>query len=71
MPLLNTHVRGIDRDLFLRDCSAQDFDEIKHAAEKEDAEAQSSLGMMYLEGLGIARNDAEALKWFRMTERGN
>ncbi|MCL2102850.1 MAG: sel1 repeat family protein [Syntrophorhabdaceae bacterium] len=44
---------------------AQDFEAIKRAAEKGDAKAQFNLGNMYLEGRGVALNDAEAAKWFR------
>jgi hypothetical protein len=34
-------------------------------AEKGDAEGQYDLGLMYLDGLGVPKNDAEAVNWFR------
>src|ERR1700690_3317621 len=35
-------------------------------AEKGLAAAQNDLGMIYLKGHGVAHNDAEAEKWFRL-----
>ena len=35
------------------------------AAEQGDAAGQSNLGVMYLEGRGVDRNDAEAANWIR------
>ena len=41
-------------------------------AESGDAGAQFRVGTMYAEGLGVARDDAEAAKWFRRAaERGD
>jgi TPR repeat protein len=34
-------------------------------ADRGDAEAQHSLGLMYLRGQGLPQDDAEAVKWFR------
>ena len=39
--------------------------EITKKAEKGDAEAQFNLGEMFRMGIGVARNDAEAVKWYR------
>ena len=39
--------------------------EITKKAEKGDAEAQFNLGAMFCMGIGVARNDAEAVKWYR------
>ncbi len=39
--------------------------EISPLAQKGNAEAQSTLGMMYSLGLGVSQNQEEALKWFR------
>ncbi|MDR1826866.1 MAG: sel1 repeat family protein, partial [Methylobacteriaceae bacterium] len=36
------------------------------AAEQGDADAQNNLGVLYLNGLGVARNDADAVMWFGM-----
>ncbi len=41
-------------------------------AEKGDAEAQCGVGKCYGDGLGVARDEAEAVKWFRKAaEQGN
>src|SRR3989304_2531361 len=41
------------------------FVEIKAKAEKGDAEAQNNLGVCYEKGKGVAKDSAEALKWYR------
>ncbi|MFP6688182.1 MAG: hypothetical protein VCD31_02525, partial [Alphaproteobacteria bacterium] len=38
--------------------------EFRPLAEQGDADAQTLIGMMYNEGLGVPKNDAEAVKWF-------
>ena len=49
-----------------------DFEAIKARAETGDAEAQVSLGFIYGDGEGVAENDQEAVKWFRLAaEQGN
>jgi uncharacterized protein len=41
-------------------------------AEQGNAEAQFRLGVMYSGGIGVPKNDVEALKWFRLAaEQGN
>ena len=35
-------------------------------AERSDTSAQYNVGLMLANGLGVARNDAAAVKWFRM-----
>lgn len=41
-------------------------------AEQGDATAQNNLGVMYEYGLGVPKDDAEAVKWYRMAaEQGN
>ena len=35
-------------------------------AEHGDAEAQSSLGLIYSDGSGVPRNDVEAVRWYRL-----
>ena len=44
---------------------AENFLALKALAEKGDAMAQNSLGMMYYHGEGMAEDDAEAMKWYR------
>jgi len=40
---------------------------LRPLAEKGDARAQSTLGLVYYRGgRGVPRNDSEALKWFRL-----
>ncbi len=40
--------------------------EFRPLAEQGDAYAQTNLGVMYAEGLGVVRDDAEAVKLFRL-----
>ena len=37
----------------------------RQAAEQGNASAQHNLGVMYSNGQGVRRNDAEAFRWFR------
>ncbi|MEW7987502.1 MAG: SEL1-like repeat protein [Candidatus Thiodiazotropha sp.] len=41
------------------------FELFSQSAEKGTVEAQTYLGLMYLNGSGVRQDDAEALKWFR------
>jgi len=43
----------------------QDFETTKRAAEQGDADAQFALGEMYANGQGVARDETEAMKWYR------
>ena len=55
--------------LMLSTAYGQDFEATKKAAENGDAIAQVNLGLMYNTGekdYGVPKNDAEALKWFRL-----
>jgi TPR repeat protein len=46
--------------------------EFKKVAEQGDGFAQSILGSMYVEGIGVIQDDKEAVKWFRLAaEQGN
>jgi len=48
------------------------FDETKAKAERGDADAQAELGAMYVKGLGVPQDSAEALRWFRKAaDQGN
>ncbi len=38
---------------------------LRAAAERGDADAQYELGLMYLEGLGVKQDNAEAYAWIR------
>lgn len=52
--------------------SNQPFDVLIEKAERGDASAQFQVGLMYLTGKGIARNDNSAFKWFKTAaEQGN
>ena len=42
-----------------------DFRETLRAAKQGDAQAQTNLGLMYADGRGVRRDDAEAFKWYR------
>jgi TPR repeat protein len=43
-----------------------DFEATKARAEAGDAEAQVALGLMYMNGRGVAQNNSEAVKWYRL-----
>lgn len=48
-----------------------DFESTKARAEAGDATSQHNLGFMYANGMGVARNDQEAVRWYRQAaERG-
>ena len=48
------------------------FDELRALAEQGDAEAQSTLGVMYATGQSVPQDDAEAIRWFRLAaDQGN
>lgn len=52
--------------------SAEDLDTLRERAEQGDADAQHSLGFMYLEGRGVPRDDARAVAWYeKAAEQGN
>ena len=47
--------------------SAQDdLDTVRQAAEQGDARAQFNLGIMYDNGEGVLKDEAEAAKWYRL-----
>ncbi len=51
---------------------AADFAEWRKKAETGDANAQFNLGVMYDNGMGVPKDDAEAAKWYRLAaEQGN
>ena len=47
--------------------SAQDdLDTVRQAADQGDAEAQYNLGVIYNNGEGVPKDDAEAVRWFQL-----
>ena len=42
-----------------------DFESLKALAEKEDAKAQTNLGLMYDNGQGVGQDFKEAAKWYQ------
>ena len=48
---------------------AQATEQYRLAAELGDAQAQFSLGFLYGEGRGVAQDDAEAVKWYRLATK--
>ena len=42
-----------------------EFSELKRLAESGDADAQYNLGVMYAFGEGVAKDQVEAVKWYR------
>jgi hypothetical protein len=55
--------RGLDA--LERDDYATAVREFRGSAEKGNADAQFSLGLMYAQGQGVPKNQAQALKWYR------
>ena len=51
--------------------SKQSLNEIKAAAENGDVKAQMMLGVRYLKGEGVSRDEKEALKWIRLAAEQN
>ena len=50
----------------------EENDELLNKAKAGDADAQVSLGFMYDNGIGVAEDDVEAVKWYRKAaEQGN
>ena len=43
-----------------------EIDAIRFAAEQGDTKAQSNLGLMYDQGLGVSQDYAEAVRWLRL-----
>ena len=47
--------------------SAQDdLDTLRQAADQGDASAQFNLGFMYADGRGVLKDEAEAVRWYRL-----
>ena len=54
------------------DVAERDVDQLRQMAEQGNARAQTELGLRYTAGRGVARDDAEAVRWFRQAaEQGN
>ena len=53
-------------------CSQDPKAELRQRAEQGDTEAQYDLGLMYANGEGVARDDEQAVRWFRLAaEQGD
>lgn len=48
-----------------KDAYAADVDKVRDSAESGDANGQDTLGNMYIQGSGVARDPSEAVKWWR------
>lgn len=58
-------------DAFARGDNRAAYDIVRPLADSGDAQAQFSLGMMFAQGLGVAKDEAEAVLWFtRAAEQG-
>ena len=51
--------------LALHATAADPTDSLREKAEKGDAIAQFNLGLVYVKGRGVPKDEAEAVKWFR------
>ena len=55
-----------------RNVANETFEQVKKAAEQGDALAQYRLGLHYVDGRGVAKDNAEAAKWYlKAAEQGN
>ena len=45
-------------------------DALRVRAEAGDAEAQRNLGVRYATGRGVSKDDAEAVRWYRLAANG-
>jgi TPR repeat protein len=52
--------------LLLSVAFAESLDEMRKKAEKGDAKMQYTLGLMYVNGMGVIKDYEEAVKWFRL-----
>ena len=70
LALMPMNAFGQDFDAGLAAANAGDYAaalrEWRPLAEQGDANAQSALGVMYDNGPGVARDDAEAVRWYRL-----
>ena len=58
--------------LTFQSAAASEFDEIKAAADKGDADAQFKLGVMNERGKDVPKNDVAAAEWYRKAaDQGN
>jgi TPR repeat protein len=46
--------------------TSRDYSSIRPLAEQGDAIAQIRLGLIYASGIGVAQNDTQAVRWFRL-----
>ena len=57
---------------FMSSAQADELAAVKQLAEKGDSKAQFVLGSMYRDGRGVAQDNQEMLRWWRMAaEQGN
>ena len=55
-----------------RNAANETLEQTKKAAEQGDASAQYNLGLHYVDGRGVTKDDAEAVRWYRKAaEQGN
>ena len=43
--------------------------EFRALAQRDDAKGQNGLGVMYIKGWGVAKDDAQAVRWWRGHDR--
>ena len=53
-------------DAYYQDDYTSAIEKLQPLAERGNTKAQYRIGMMYASGLGVERDDAEALKWFQL-----
>ena len=72
LAFISLQVHAEDDSTATPNVTNETFEQTKNAAEKGDASAQYNLGLRYVDGRGVAKDSAEAAKWFRKAaDQGN
>lgn len=72
LAFISLQVHAEDTSTATRNVANETFEQAKKAAEQGDAIAQYNLGLHYVDGRGVAKSDAEAVKWYRKAaDQGN
>lgn len=72
LTFISLQVHAEDNSTVTQNAANENFEQTKKAAEQGDAAAQYNLGLRYVDGRGVAKDNAEAAKWFRKAaDQGN
>ena len=72
LAFISLQAHAEDEPAATRSVANETFEQAKKAADQGDAVAQYKLGLRYVDGRGVAKDAAEAAKWFRKAaDQGN